>query len=289
MRKGSVAQKYAWLIFVLPALLTIALLIVYPIVYGTIIGFFDTNLMNKWNFVGLDNFIEVYTGSAFLESLWVTIRFTIFVVAGHVLFGMGLALLLNRKIKMRGLFRGILMVPYLFPEIVWGVVFKWILNPMYGIINYALTSLNLINEPISWLGTAEWAFPSMCFIAILKGYPFMMLMVLAGLQSIPYDLYEAGAIDGCTGISAFRYITIPSLMPVFSVTLLLDTVAWFKHFNLASILTNGGPGTSTMLISNHVYLEAFQHFKFGEASAAAVFIFVICYIIGYLYRKMIKD
>lgn len=281
-------KKYTKYLFIAPAIITVAVLIVYPILYGAILSLYDTNLTNRWDFTGLQNYGYIFDNDDFIKSLFVTLKFTVIVVLGHFVFGTLFAILLNKKIKGRVIFRSILMIPWLFPEIVFGVLWKWILNPMYGVFNAVLLNLHIIREPVSWLGSVEFAFPSMSFIAIWKGFPFLMLMVLAGLQSISEDLYEAGEIDGCVGFNAFRYITLPSLIPVLSVTLILDTVSWFKHFNLVSILTMGGPGNSTMLVSNYIYNTAFLNFNFGEASAMATIVFFICYAIGVIYRKCLK-
>lgn len=281
-------EKFTKYLFIAPAMLAVVLLIIYPILYGFTISVFDTNLMQKWNFVGINNFRYIFMGEDFTKSIGVTIKFTLIVVAGHLICGMLFANLLNKNMKGRVVFRSILMIPWLFPEIVFGALWKWILNPNYGIVNYFLMSTGLIDEPVSWLGSVEFAFPSLCFIAIWKGFPFIMLMMLAALQSIPEDLYEASEMDGCTGAKTFWYITLPQLVPVLSVTLILDTVSWFKHFNLVSILTFGGPANSTMLVSNYIYNAAFQNFNYGEAAAMSVIVFAICLAFGFLYRVMLK-
>lgn len=281
-------EKFSKYLFIAPAMLAVMMLIIYPIVYGFTISVFDTNLMQKWNFVGFKNFQYIFMGPDFLKSIGVTIKFTLIAVAGHFMCGMMFATLLNKKMKGRVVFRSVLMIPWLFPEIVFGALWKWILNPNYGIVNYFLLSTGFIKEPVSWLGSVEYAFPALSFIAIWKGFPFIMLMMLAALQSIPEDLYEAGDMDGCVGFKAFWYITLPQLLPVLSVTLILDTVSWFRHFNLVSILTFGGPANSTMLVSNYIYSAAFQNFNYGEAAAMSVIVFAICFAFGCLYRGLLK-
>ncbi|MHB8063448.1 MAG: carbohydrate ABC transporter permease [Ruminiclostridium sp.] len=280
-------SKYTKYLFIAPALITVLVLIIYPIIYGAALSLFNTNLTTRWDFTGPKNYKYIFENVDFIKSLLVTFKFTVIVVLGHFIFGTWFAVLLNKKLRFRAVFRSILMVPWLFPEIVFGVLWKWILNPMYGIFNSLLMQFNIIHTPISWLGSVQFAFPSMTVIAIWKGFPFLMLMVLAGLQAIPDELYEAGEIDGCAGFKAFRYITLPSVMPVLSVTLILDTVSWFKHFNLVSILTMGGPGNSTMLVSNYIYNTAFLNFNFGEASAMATIVFIICFMIGVFYKKFL--
>ncbi len=281
-------RQYAKYLFIAPAVLTVTFLIIYPICYGFMLSVYDTNLMQKWNFVGLDNFTYIFGNKDFVKSLFVSAKFTFIAVLGHFLFGLLFAIFLNKKMKGRIIFRSILMIPWLFPEIVFGALWKWILNPTYGIINYMLMNLGILNEPVSWLGSVEYAFPTLSFVAVWKGFPFLMLMLLAGLQSIPEDLYEAGEIDGCVGAQALWYITLPQLLPVLSVTLILDTVAWFKHFNLVAILTFGGPANSTMLVSNYIYNAAFNNFNYGEASAMSVVVFIICFTLGCVYQVLLK-
>lgn len=281
-------RAYTKYLFMVPAVLIVTMMIIYPIIYGFVLSLYDTNLVNRWDFVGVRNFIFIFNNPHFVNSLWVTIRFTLIVVAGHFLFGLLFALLLNKKMKCRLLFRSILMIPWLFPEIVLGILWSWILNPVFGIANYALISLGILNEPVSWLGSIEYAFTSLSFVAIWRGFPFVMLMLLAGLQAIPDDLYEAGEIDGCSGFKTLLHITLPLLLPVLSVTLILNTVIWFRHFNLVQILTFGGPANSTMLVSNHIFNSAFSNFRFGEAAAMSVVIFLICFILGGVYRWALK-
>lgn len=275
--------------FILPALVIMLMLIVYPLCYGIYISFFDTNLVNKWDIVGLENYQSIGTDIEFYRSIWTTLKFTIFVVAGHFLIGFILAHALNRKIRGMTVFRSILLLPWLFPEAVIALIFKWIFNPVYGLLNHTLLTLGVISEPYSWIGSEEYAFAMLVFVCIWKGYPMVMTMILAGLQNVDKSYYEAARVDGGTKWQEFIYITLPSLKSVLTVTLVLDTVWWFKHYTMAWILTKGGPGTETSLVSIDIYKTAFEFFDFGKAAAMSVFVFVICLIISKLYRRILKD
>lgn len=264
-------------------------LIVYPLLYGVYISFFDTNLVNRWDMIGLLNYKDILTDTEFYQTIILTLKFSVLVVGGHFLIGFILAHALNKKIRGIAVFRGILMLPWLFPEAVIALIFKWIFNPLYGLLNHTLMNFNLIEEPLSWLGTKEYAFTMLVFVCIWKGYPMVMTMILAGLQNIPVSHYEAARVDGSTRWQEFRYITLPSLKPVLTVTLVLDTVWWFKHYTMAWVLTNGGPGRETSLISIDIYKTAFEFFDFGKAAAMSVVVFVVCLGISKLYRRLLKD
>lgn len=275
-------------LFTLPCVAVLAGLVVYPLIYGFYISFFKTNLVSRWEFVGLRYYIDALTDAEFLAQLWVTLKFTFFVVLGHFFIGTVLALLLNRNFRGRTFFRVILLLPWLFPESVIALLFKWIFNPIYGVFNWFLQSLGLIDAPMSWLGDGRFALPAVIFVCVWKGYPMIMMMLLAGLQAVPSELYEAARIDGANAWQAFRYITVPGLRSVLVVTLVLDTVWWFKHYTLVYVLTGGGPGSETAIISISIYKEAFDNFNFGKAAAMSVIVFAICFVFGMIYRKVLE-
>jgi multiple sugar transport system permease protein len=275
--------------FILPAVITLLLLVTYPLLYGVYISFFDTNLTTKWNFVGIKYYTQIFSNIEFLSRLLLTLNYTAWVVAGHFLIGIGLALILNMKLKGQTVFRVILILPWLFPEVVVGLLWKWLFNPLYGLFNAVLLNVGLIKEPVSWLGNEKVAFAAVIIVSIWKGFPMVMMLILAGLQSISEDLYEAAKIDGCTRINAFRYVTLPGLLPVMVVTLILDTVWWFKHFTMIWILTQGGPGNATNVVSIDIFKQAFDFFVFGKASAMAIMVFFVCYLMGYGYRRLFNN
>jgi multiple sugar transport system permease protein len=282
-------DKRFTLILFLPTIILFALLIIYPMCYGVYVSLFDTNLLNKWDFVGFKNFTDLISNKAFMNSLGVNLKYIVAVVSGHFIIGTGLAVLINKQIKGRVFFRCILMLPWLIPEVVFAVLFKWILNPQYGVFNFTMMKLGLISDPLSWLGNTSLALPSVIAISIIKGYPFVMIMVLSALQTVPADIYEAAEIDGCNAFQRFRLITLPSIIPVLTVALILDTVNWFKHYTMISILTGGGPAGSTSLVSVTIYKTAFGSFKFGMAGAMAVVVFIICYIFSWIYRRATNE
>lgn len=284
MLSSKSGLKGVW--FILPAVVTLLVLITYPLIYGAYISFFDTNLITKWDFVGLKYYIDIFSNSEFLNRILLTLHYTFWVVVGHFIIGTGLALILNMKLKGITVFRVILILPWLFPEVVVGLLWKWLFNPLYGLFNAVLMNWGWIDDPVSWLGNEQTAFAAVIVVSIWKGFPMVMMLLLAGLQSIPEDVYEAAKIDGCTRSTAFRYVTLPALMPVMVVTLILDTVWWFKHFTMIWILTQGGPGNATNVVSIDIFKQAFDFFNFGKASAMAILVFFVCWLMGYGYRRL---
>ena len=275
--------------FVMPAVVIMVALIIYPMLYGVYLSFFNTNLVTRWSYVGLKYYEQAVTQPEFGSTVVLTFKFMALVVAGHFLLGFILATFLNKEFKGRLLFRIIFMLPWLFPETVVALLFTWIMNPMYGVLNAILRGLGLISGNVSWLGTAELAFPSVVFACIWKGYPLVMTMILAGMQSISQDLYEAARIDGANRWRQFLNVTVPSLRPVLTTTLILDSVWWFKQYTLVYTMTAGGPGSATSLISLNIFSTAFESLRFGKASAWAVIVFAICYLISKVYRVVLKD
>ena len=287
--KGKLENQRPGYAFVAPVVLLMAGLVVYPMLYGLYISFFNTNLVSRWNFVGLRYYKEAFTDPGFDQSVGLTLVFMILVVAGHFIIGFYLATQLNKSFRGRIGYRIIFMLPWFFPEAVVALLFTWILNPMYGIMNSILNSLGLISSNVSWLGSKELAFPTVVAVCIWKGFPLVMTMILAGLQTIPGELYEAAEIDGVGKFAQFRYVTIPSLKPILKTVLILDSVWWFKQYTLVYTMTAGGPGTSTNLISLSVYGTAFNDLRFGKGAAWCILVFLICYVINLILKGVIKD
>ena len=276
-------------LFISPTTVALLLLVIYPIVYGIVISVFNTNLINKWDFVGFKYFIDTLFSRRFHQSLAATFHFTFFTVIGNFIVGVTLAVILNKNLPFSTFFKTVLIVPWLFPEVVVGLLWKWMFNSIYGIINHFLSLVNIIDQPVTWLGnpdTAPWA---IVITAIWKGYPIVMIFVLAGLQTIPRELYEAANLDGASKIQTFFFITIPMIKPILLVTLVLETVWWLKHFTLIWLLTQGGPVNATNVVSISIFRSAFESFRFGQASATAVLVFFICIFISKLYKTLISE
>ncbi len=274
--------------YILPSLMLVMILITYPIFRGLYLSFFETNLVNKFNFVGLKHYFGILTNSAFYKSVFITLKFCFFVVIGHFIIGFLLAHILSKELKGILFFRAIFIMPWLIPESVIAMIFKWLFNPLYGLVNNILLGLSIIDEPISWLGSSSSAFFVVVLVSIWKGFPMIMIMMLAGMQSVPQSLYDASSLDGASSWQQFRHITIPGIKPVLATALILDTVWWFKHFTTVWVLTQGGPGGATGLISIEIFKTSFEYFRFGKASAMAILVFFVCLVIGEIYERILK-
>ncbi len=286
--KMSLSELTPYL-FIFPVLLLLVMLVVYPLSYGVYISFFDTDLGKNWSFAGFRNYLVIFTQDNFLKNIWVTFKFAFLVVAGHFVIGILLGLALNQKKRGTTVFRTILVLPWLFPDVVIALIFKWLANPMYGLFNSFLLEHGLIEKQISWLGSTQWAFAVVVLVCIWKGYPMVLVNVLAALQSVSSDILEAARVDGANAVQLLFRIILPAIKPVLATTVILDVVWWFKHYTIVELLTSGGPNSVTSIVSIGIYKEAFQYFKFGRAAAMAVVVFVICYLISKMFRKVLSD
>ena len=288
-RKGSLTQDWIGNVFSLPALVVMVAMVVYPLVYGIVISFYDTNLVNKFNFVGLKYYGRLIKDRTFYASLWKTAVFTVTTVAGRTLLALVFStILVKENMPCKKWFRSILVLPWFFPDVVIGILWKWLYNTNYGLFNHILRSLNIIEQPIEWLSNTHTALGAVIVASIWKGFPFMMVMFMAALQTIPKDLYEAAELDGCNSFQQFRNVTLPGIMPVLSTTLMLEVMWCFKHFTLVWNLTKGGPVDATQVVSIDIYKTGFEYMRFGESSTRAVFVFVIIIVLTVLQKMFQK-
>lgn len=275
-------------IFAGPAALFMFALVVYPMAYGIFISTQKTNLIDTWEYVGGKYYLQLISDSEFLSTLSTTGFFAACVVIGNMAVGLLLAVIVNQKIPLVNLFKVILMLPWLFPEVVVALIWKWIFSPLFGLLNHWLFMLNLIEKELDILG-GPFAFAGVVFVCVWKGYPIVMLMMMAGMKNIPQERYEAASIDGATKLQQFRYITLPGLRPIILVAMILETAWWFKHFTIIWLMTGGGPAGKTEVVSIDVYLQAFTNFNFGKAAAESVVILVILMLASFIYARVLRD
>lgn len=275
-------------LFVLPVFVLLAALVVYPIVYALYLSVMSTNLTTKWDFVGLSNYLSLFKDKAMVKSVVTTFAFTIAVVAGHLVVGTVLALAMNKKRPGVTVFRTILIIPWLLPDVVVALLYKWIFNANYGVFNNILIRLGFLEKNQAWLSTSL-AFTILAGVCIWKGYALVMVNVMAGLQSVPEEVYEAARLDGANPVQTFFRITVPLIKPVISTAVILDTVWWFKHYTIIKLLTDGGPNNATSTVSISIYKEAFTYHNYGRAAAGAGIVFVICWLISKLMRRVMDS
>lgn len=271
-----------------PTAVLITGLMVIPIVMVISYSLKD-NVIVKKNpiFVGLANYTAVLTDPDFLMALKNTLIFIFVSMIAHLILGVAFAMMLNSKMLgrfTRALFRVIYILPWLFTIAVVAVVWRLMLDP-YGVVNYILESLGLIDKGIDWLGSPSTALWSLTAINIWCGYPFFMISILAGLQGISADLYEAAAVDGAGPAHQFWYVTIPQLKPVLISMAVLDLIWTSQQFALIWMTTGGGPLNSTEVLSTYTYKQAFSSTEFSTASAAAVIVLLLSMILAFFYVR----
>ena len=235
-----------------------------------------SNRLATWTFVGLGNYTNILADSRFWNAAQVTGTFIFGTVAVQLLLGMGIALLLQRQVIARGLLRTALLLPMMTTPVVVGLIWRFMYNPTQGILNYLLGQVGLPTP--NWLGSLQTGFIAVMIADIWEWTPFMVLILLAALQTLPQEPFEAAAIDGASAWQAFLHITLPLLRPTIVVAVLIRAIDSFKTFDLVYVLTNGGPGTSTETLSFYTYKWGFKFFQMGYASALS-FVMLIMVII----------
>jgi len=275
---------------VLPVLLIIALFAIYPIVHAVRMSFFKYLLTrpNEHPFVGLGNYIEVITSYYFKHSMQTTAVYTLAAVAGVVLYGLGVALLLNSAIKLANPLKVVILLPWALPAVVSGLLWKWILNADFGILNGLLMALGLIDSYIPFLAEPTLAKASLIMAFIWKEGPLVAIFFLAGLQLIPVEYYEAAKIDGGGAWTIFRNVQVPLLRPVFLIVIVYETMAAILTFDTIYVMTGGGPADATSLISWFAYAEIFKGLNLGHGIALAIIIAVITLVLILFYLRALR-
>ena len=274
--------------YLLPTLLFILVFLAYPI--GEVVrqSFFHNVPIRPWEpqgFVGLDNYAALFGSDAFLRALRVTFAWTLLAVAGKLLVGLIAALLLQRSFFGRRVYLALMMIPWVTPIVVAAIVWRWVLNSQYGQLNGLFELLGLPVVP--WLGQTGTAFVATAVVDMWVGIPFVAMLLMAGLQSIPDEMYEAGIVDGAGPVQLLLHVTLPLLRPVLTVVLLLSSVWTFNSFQVIYPLTRGGPAGATTTLVIQTYNTAFGSFDFGRAAAMATIIFLILLTVSYAYWRVL--
>ena len=280
-------------LFVLPAAVYMVLLVGYPIISNFILSFQDVTVMtlNKAQkpFVGFRNY-QILLGDGVLRpSIVNTFVFTISCIVLQFLIGFALALYFNRTFSLAKPIRGLLMIPWMIPMTVTGLMFKFMFSSNVGIVNQALQVCALIGQPIEWLLQPRLAMFSLILANTWIGIPFNMILVSTGLTTIPAELLEAASIDGANRRQSFFHVTLPLLKPVIASVLLLGFIYTFKVFDLVFVMTNGGPVNSTHLLSTYSYKLSFTLFKYSQGAATANILFLILFVVSLFYLRFAYD
>jgi len=274
------------LVLITPALVVLLSLSIYPLIYSITISLqTETADGIKW---GVSNFTRLISDAFFLTAMAHTFIYAVVALVFEFLIGMSLALLLNSQIRGRTLFRAALLVPMMLPTVVVGVVWRLMLNPNFGAINGTLKEVGVNTEPLTWTASPKLALLSVIAVDAWQWTPFVFLVLLAGLQAIPQEPYEAALIDGSSRWQTFRYVTLPLLKPAILIALLLRTMDLLRVFDQIFILTEGGPGFATETISLYIYRTAFRFFDFGYAAAMSFVLLTLTNVISTIYIRFLQ-
>jgi multiple sugar transport system permease protein len=286
-------RRLAYLL-ILPALILVLLLNLYPIIEAVIVSMQRQNMIrpNPTGFVGLMHYRRLLLEEdEFFHSLTLTIIWSVGSVIGAYLLGLGLALLLNQRIRARGFFRALFLIPWVIPDVCTALVWKWLYGDELGIINFLLRRVGLIDQPILWLSETGTAMLAVIIVQVWKLYPVMFIALLAALQNVPEELHEAAKLDGATAWQRFWHITLPFLRPVSIIMTLLGAIWTFQSFDLVYLLTGGGPADATNILAVLVYEKGFIAFDVGYAAALGMLMLGCLMIlsVAYLFAYRAKD
>jgi multiple sugar transport system permease protein len=281
------SERRLGLILLGPTLALMGSFVVFPVLYACWLSLNRSDpFQQTLEFVGPANFLNVLAGEEFWHSLWIGLVFTVATVSLQVVFGVILALVLNRPFRGRALARALALFPYVVPTIVSALLWRWLLNDSYGIVNYLLGVIGLIETPILWLGTPGMAMVTVVLVNVWQFFPFVVIALLARLATIPEEQYEAARMDGASAWQQFVHVTLPHLKTILAVVFLLRSIWMFQKFDVIYLLTRGGPLRATQHLPILAYNELFVNFRMGQAAAVAVLCFVILAMASGVYLKL---
>jgi len=276
------------IVFVGPAGIVMVLIILYPLIFSFYSSFHKLFISRSMEMtpVGWQNYIYLLGHYLFFKSVKITMIYTGATVPLAYLLGLVAALLLNTDIKFRKFFRSVFLLPMMVAPVVVAMVVRVMLTNEFGIVNYLLSLLG-ITAPI-WLGTTKWALFSVVMVGVWITIPFNFIILLAGLQGIPTQIYEAAKIDGCSNLQSFGYITFPLLKPMSVIVVMMGIVNSFKVFEAIYALTSGGPGNATLTLTYYAYSLGFNSFRLGRAAASSTIIFLIALVVTLAFLRVTK-
>ncbi len=292
LRGGSGQQARLAALLLLPAAVLVFGVVLYPAGRALVISFYDVDspFPGDYPFKGLAHYADILSSGRFWTAAQHTLYFTVASTAAELVLGLGLALLLAAPLRLRWLFRAIAILPWALPTIVNGAMWRWILNAEYGVLNALLTQLHIQDGYRSWLGTKPFLALNMVVLAdVWKNTPLVAFFLLAGLQTIPRELYEAARVDGAGPIRSFFRITLPLLTPTIAIVLVLRTIEAFKVFDIIYVMTGGGPANGTQTVTFLTYLQAFSAQRFSYGAALAYLTVLVILLLALLYLRLLRQ
>ncbi len=288
--KKVIQKKSLPYLLVAPMVIMVFLVIIIPILRNVWMSFFDWYLARPSShpFVGLENYQALFKDPIFVKSAGVTLIYIVVTVAARFILGLGIAILLNQSFIGRGLARSLIIIPWAVPEVIACLIWIQMFDLQYGIINHWLVSLNIVPEPLKWLASTSLALPAAMIVNVWKGTPWAAIMLLAGLQSIPHELYEVAMIDGANAWKKFWNVTLPLLKPISLAVFLLLVIWTIKDFAIVYVLNKGGPANATEVLTIFIYHKAFQGLRMGVASAAGVVLLIASMLFTVFYLRALE-
>jgi multiple sugar transport system permease protein len=289
VRTGKITKQEKIAYFcIFPSFFLVSAIIFFPVIKTFFNAFFALDLYgNIQHFAGFDNFKRLFKEDIFLRIFINTLYWTFGMVAATIVISLFLALALNQKFFGRKVTRAVLLLPWAASLMISALLWRWLFNGDYGTVNRLLVDLLIIKESIYWLDAPKLSFPSMIFVGIIVSIPFDTITFLAGLQSIPQELYEASRVDGANRIKTLTKIILPLMKPVFFIVTTLEVIYTFNSFPIIWIMTRGNPANQTDIIITYLYKKAFLYQDFGIASALSVFIFLLLLLFSILYARIL--
>lgn len=283
--KRTLFKKAEPYLYMIPLLTIILPLLIYPIFRSVIMSLFDLRGLEPelTNYAGLSNYQQIFSSARFLNSLKTTILYTLFCVTGTILVGLGTAMLLNSKFRGRTIARVSMTIPWAVPEVAVVMIWVFMLDPNYGVINFVFSKLGIVSDYVRWFNGVDTAFYILIVMTIWKIFPFSTIVILTALKTVPEELYEVARIDGAGVIAVFRKITLPLIRPTLMLIILLNTIWSFKRFTLTWLSTQGGPAGTTETLVVLVYKYTFQMYKPGVAAAVGVMGLILTLLISSAY------
>jgi len=274
--------------FIGPAFFLLLFLVAYPFVLSLWFSLSDARVGETGSFVGLDNFARLLRSGIFLQTLQNSIVFTAAALTLKTVLGMILALLLFRLVRFKRLIRGAVLLPFIVPTALSTLVWWWMFEPLYSVVNWTLKSLHIVNYDIPWLPDPYLAMFTVILVNTWRGLPFFAITLLAGLVAIPRELYEAAESDGAGPIGRFWHVTVPLLKPVLAVVILFSAIFTLADFNIVYVLTKGGPFNMTHLFATYSFVLGLQSGQIGQGAAVSLFLFPILLAVVFIQLRMVR-
>ncbi len=290
-RVGGLLDREEWLgpIFVSPALFLLLLLVAYPFCMALYFSVSNAFIGRPSHFIGIGNFISLWGSDAFRQTFQNAFVFTGTAVGFKLVFGLSLAMLLDQQLWFKRLIRGALLLPWVIPTALSTLGWWWMFNSLYSVVNWTGLALGIMDPPgPNWLGQRYYAMTAVVVVNIWRGLPFFLITILAGLVSIPRELYEAAEADGAGPVARFWHVTLPLLKPVLAIVVLFSTIFTFSDFNIVYVLTHGGPINSTHLFATLARQVGLETGRIGEGAAISLYLFPVLMIVVFAQLRFVR-